>query len=265
MNPNNNREIGGFDLAYAKAFLWFPLLPILRAITINFYFYNMKKLPLHLSAPRVKSNEEFVVALKREFSVITNNQLIIFTEGEKIWQKVFKAHNESSRAYHNLSHLYSILKIFDQFQALKLDQTIYYWTTFFHDYVYKATRKDNEAKSAAIAKEILTPFLSTKQLEVIITIIESTAQHQPLTDVPEQYSFLDADLAILASEEVLYDKYTAAIREEYRIYPDFLYRPGRKKVLEHFLERDQIYYTSIFQVYEEKARANLERELIGLR
>jgi len=224
----------------------------------------MKKLPIHLSAPQVKSSEKFVVALKKEFSVITNNQLVIFTKAEKIWKKIFNAHNDSSRAYHNLSHLYSILKIFDQFQDLKLNRTIYYWTTFFHDYIYKATRKDNETRSAAIAKQILMPFLSTKQLESIMAIIESTAQHQPLTDVPEQYSFLDADLAILASEKAVYDKYTAAIREEYRIYPDFLYRPGRKKVLQHFLKRDQIYYTSIFQVYEEQARANLERELINL-
>jgi len=64
---------------------------------------------------------------------------------------------------------------------------------------------------------------------------------------------------------VVYDQYKAAIRAEYRIYPDILYRKGRKKVLEHFLERDQIYYTSVFQAREEKARANLERELMGLR
>ena len=224
----------------------------------------MNKLPIHLSTPRVKSNEAFVVFLKNKFSVLTNNQLVSHSEGEQLWQEIFKAHNGASRAYHNLSHLYSILQIFDQFQDLKLDRTIYYWTTFFHDYIYKATRKDNEAKSAALAKQVLTPFLPPKQLEAIITIIKSTAQHQPLIDIPEQYSFLDADLAILASDEKVYDIYVAAIRKEYRIYPDFLYRPGRKKVLEHFLERDQIYYTSIFQVYEEKARANLKRELLGL-
>jgi len=224
----------------------------------------MKKLPIHLLAPRVESNEKYVVDLKKEFSVITNNQSITIKEGEEIWQKIFEAHNGSSRAYHNLSHLYSILKIFDHFQELKLNQTIYYWTTFFHDAIYKATRKDNEAKSALLAKQILTPILPADQVEIIATIIDSTAKHLPLVDIPEQYAFLDADLAILASEEAIYDKYIAAIRQEYRIYPDLLYRPGRKKVLQHFLERDQIYYTSVFKGYEEKARANLRREIKGL-
>lgn len=221
----------------------------------------MNKLPILLHPPVVNSKEEFVISLRNKFSVVTNNQLVTPANQEKLWQKIFKAHNKSTRAYHNLSHLYSITEIFDHSPLSDLDQTIFYWTTFFHDYVYKATRKDNEARSATFTKEILTPLLPADQVKVITTIIESTARHQPLIDVPEQYAFLDADLAILATEEGLYEKYTQAIRREYRIYPDLLYRPGRRKVLQHFLERDTIYYTTVFQAYEAQARANLLKEM----
>ncbi len=221
----------------------------------------MKNLPILLHPSQVDSNEGFVLKLKEKFSIATNNQLITSRKKEELWKGIFKAHNQSSRTYHNLSHLYSITEIFDQFQPINVNRGVFYWITFFHDYIYKSTKKDNEVKSAALAKQILTPLLPLDQVEIISTIIESTARHIPQMEVPEQLFFLDADLAILATEEGLYDKYTTAIRQEYQIYPDLLYRPGRKKVLTHFLERPHIYYTPAFQEYEEIARSNLKREL----
>ncbi len=224
----------------------------------------MINLPLLLHPPQVDSDEAFVVRLKEKFSILINNQLITPREKDELWYNIFEAHNASSRGYHNLSHLYSITEIFDQIQPQQVNRGIFYWITFFHDYIYKSVRKDNEVKSAALAKQVLTPFLAKDQVTLIATIIESTARHLPMTDHPEQFFFLDADLAILAAEEQLYDRYTQAIRQEYRIYPDLLYRPGRKKVLAHFLEREQIYYTDTFQAYEKRARANLQREIANL-
>ena len=52
------------------------------------------------------------------------------------------------------------------------------------------------------------------------------------------------------------------IRKEYSIYPDFLYNPGRKKALEHFLEHKFIFQTEEFRTqYETKARENIKREI----
>ncbi len=231
---------------------------------INFYFYNMYNLPIQLSAPQAKPTNKLVIALKEKFLKVANNQLITATDSEQLWQKIFSAHNESSRTYHNLSHLYSITEIFDQNESEDFNLSILYWTTFFHDYIYKATRKDNEIKSAAIAREVLTDFLPAEQIAIITTIIESTARHEPLIEIQEQYAFLDADLAVLAVAQDLYDQYAQAVRQEYQIYPDLLYRPGRRKVLKHFLERTVIYYTPDFQPYEAQARANLQRELEDL-
>ncbi|MFZ4476447.1 MAG: hypothetical protein ACOYPR_14720, partial [Saprospiraceae bacterium] len=77
--------------------------------------------------------------------------------------------------------------------------------------------------------------------------------------------FLDADLSILGQEFSIYKTYTQQIRKEYAMYPDLLYRPGRKKVLQHFLGMDSIFKTRYFQEkYEASARKNLQAELAQL-
>ncbi|HET7178254.1 MAG TPA: hypothetical protein VFI14_00955 [Chryseosolibacter sp.] len=54
------------------------------------------------------------------------------------------------------------------------------------------------------------------------------------------------------------------MRREYSMYPDFLYRPGRRKVLQYFLDMERIFKTEEFaSKFEKQARGNLERELGG--
>ncbi|MDI3322235.1 hypothetical protein [Pinibacter soli] len=48
---------------------------------------------------------------------------------------------------------------------------------------------------------------------------------------------------------------------EYAIYPDLIYKPGRKQVLLHFLEMKRIFKTKEFyEKYETAARENLKKE-----
>ncbi|MCK7556860.1 hypothetical protein MKQ70_18295 [Chitinophaga sedimenti] len=55
------------------------------------------------------------------------------------------------------------------------------------------------------------------------------------TAVDSDLSYLlDIDLGILGAPLMSYVEYTRQIRQEYRIFPDLLYNPGRKKVLKHF-------------------------------
>ena len=74
--------------------------------------------------------------------------------------------------------------------------------------------------------------------------------------------FTDADLAILGSDYDKYIHYVKSIRKEYKFYPDFVYNPGRKKVLEHFIQMTRIYKTDFFfSRYEEQARKNMNDEI----
>ncbi len=54
---------------------------------------------------------------------------------------------------------------------------------------------------------------------------------------------MDADLSILGQDLEIYLGYTREIRKEYSIYPDVLYKPGRKKVLRYFLDLESIFKT----------------------
>ena len=73
---------------------------------------------------------------------------------------------------------------------------------------------------------------------------------------------LDADLAILGKDWETYENYIKQIRKEYSIYPDFLYNLGRKKILIHFLEFEEIFKTEHFKAkYEKIARENIQKEI----
>jgi predicted metal-dependent HD superfamily phosphohydrolase len=89
----------------------------------------------------------------------------------------------------------------------------------------------------------------------------ATKDHQAGSDKGTLY-LLDFDLAILGENLQTYAEYVQKIRAEYALYPDFLYNRGRKKVLQHFLDRDTIFKTREFiDNYESQARENLKAEL----
>ncbi|GAA4773835.1 hypothetical protein GCM10023230_25670 [Flavobacterium hankyongi] len=138
------------------------------------------------------------------------------------------------------------------------DEVLY--SIFYHDYVYNSTRKDNELKSAEFAVKIL-PATTTLNKELVFDLIMATKNHQPKTKDDEKW-LIDFDLKILSKDWDEYQTYYQQIRKEYKIYPDFLYNPGRKKALEHFLENKFIYQTDVFRdLYEQQARENIKREI----
>jgi predicted metal-dependent HD superfamily phosphohydrolase len=82
------------------------------------------------------------------------------------------------------------------------------------------------------------------------------------SDDPDTNLFTDADLSVLGKPWPTYEAYFKNVRKEYAIYPDFLYKPGRKKVLQHFLTMPRIFKTEYFyDAYESNARENITREL----
>jgi Uncharacterized protein conserved in bacteria len=79
--------------------------------------------------------------------------------------------------------------------------------------------------------------------------------------------FLDIDMAILASDETTYDQYAGNVRKEYEHYSDALYQEGRISILQNFLKRERVFLSDIFKGsgMEEKARANISREIASLK
>ncbi|MDQ1163003.1 putative metal-dependent HD superfamily phosphohydrolase [Chryseobacterium sp. SORGH_AS 447] len=106
--------------------------------------------------------------------------------------------------------------------------------------------------------------LSPNVLQKVSDQILATKAHHESGDRDTDY-LLDADLSVLGKSFETYMEYTKKIRKEYYIYPDFMYKPGRKKVLQHFLELKSIFKTNEFRDrYESTARENIRGEIESL-
>ncbi|MBX0331773.1 hypothetical protein K3G39_00830 [Pontibacter sp. HSC-14F20] len=182
----------------------------------------------------------------------------------QLWRELKKAYTAKDRHYHNFDHIAYMLELADRYRVGSPQFDLLLFAIFYHDIVYKATHSDNEAQSALVAEERLRQLCIPeahlmKVEEMIIATKTHLTQEDNLTNL-----LLDLDLAILGADEARYDRYSQGVRKEYSIYPDLIYKPGRRKVLQHFLSHKQIYITPAFQAaLEDKARANLQRELEG--
>lgn len=74
--------------------------------------------------------------------------------------------------------------------------------------------------------------------------------------------FTDADLSVLGQGWDVYSTYAKNVMKKYAVFPDLLYNPSRKKVLNHFLEMQVIFKTAYFhEKFELQAKHNLRQEM----
>jgi len=181
-----------------------------------------------------------------------------------LWHEIEKHYSARGRHYHTMVHLENLTSELLAVQNRFKEWNVTVFAIVYHDIVYNASKGNNEEKSAALALKRMTslsvPKESIAQCEKFIL---ATKRHEPADD--ETNLVTDADLSILGSDPDSYALYTRQVRKEYSIYPDLLYKPGRKKVLLHFLGMKEIYKSAYFRdKYEIAARRNLEEEVNSL-
>ncbi|MBO9733114.1 MAG: hypothetical protein J7623_31020 [Chitinophaga sp.] len=167
------------------------------------------------------------------------------------------------RTYHNLSHITQMILLWEEFVAHLQDPEVVLWAIFFHDLVYNPLMKNNEADSAEAAERYLQKIgYPENKITLVSEFIVATKTHINTLNNKDLDYFLDFDLQILGTALEAYKTYSRQIRQEYSIYPDLLYKPGRKKLLKHFLEAPAIYHTPVFrELYEAQARENIQTEI----
>ena len=179
---------------------------------------------------------------------------------QRNWLDLEKAYSQKSRHYHNLRHITAMIESFEMYvdQLLFPDEILF--SIFYHDYIYSSSKKDNELRSAQYALSVL-PENARIDKQLVFNAICATQLHQH--HIIEDINWLiDFDLKILAQDWNDYTIYFEQIRKEYNLYPDFLYKPGRAKSLQHFLEHEFIFQTTTFRnLFEEKARENIKKEI----
>jgi predicted metal-dependent HD superfamily phosphohydrolase len=181
---------------------------------------------------------------------------------DNLWSEIEKKYSEKKRHYHDLEHLENMFSELDPLKDKISNFTHISFSVFYHDVIYDASSRINEEKSAEFAKLKLQKLnLNSDCIEKISEQIIATKAHQQSIDRDTNY-LLDADLSILGKDLETYIDYTKKIRKEYSIYPDLLYKPGRKNVLKHFLALENIFKTEDFrEKYEVRARENIRFEI----
>lgn len=176
-------------------------------------------------------------------------------------------YGEPHRRYHTMVHIEDCLAQvatstdMDDDQRALMDAAIW-----FHDAIYDATRHDNEAESALLARHHLTAEITVPGFVAEVErLILLTAGHSVEDDDAVGARLVSIDLSILGAEPTRYDAYAEAIRQEYIQVPDALYRPGRAAVMGRFLESTRLFPDPAWAGrYEARARENIAREIAVL-
>lgn len=211
--------------------------------------------------------------MQQEWRALMTRLGVNKAEGQRVLAALAARYEADGRAYHNLAHIQQVLQAAAEIKALAVDYTAVQLAIWFHDVIYVPGAADNEAQSAHFARTTLPQLaLAAAQIQAVAALILATRLASVVDRAagavahPDAPIIQDADLAILGQAPPVYDRYAAAIRQEFAHVPDAGYRNGRAQILTHFLEQPRIYHTEQFFVKREsQARQNIQRELESLR
>lgn len=188
---------------------------------------------------------------------------------DRLGHELITRWNEPHRTYHDERHLEDVLLALNHLgvrgERVSPATLLAAW---FHDAVYAGRTGIDEHDSAQLAASSLQavdlpPALVQHVSEMIVATTPS-AQHARVS-APTAH-LLDADLSIFASGSARYEQYSSSVREEYAHVPTPEFRRGRAEILQTYLRQPSIYRsTASLQLWEERARANLNREVANLR
>lgn len=181
------------------------------------------------------------------------------------FQVVRDAYASDQRHYHTVEHILECLAYFDRVRALARRPDELEAAIWFHDAVYDISQRDNEARSAELARDqALQAGIPSETADRIAELVLNTT-HTAQAASSDAQLLIDIDLSILGASPERYRRYEIDIRREYASAPDDLFRRGRLHVLNAFLERTGIYHTSYFyERLERQARENLAEAVEAL-
>ena len=191
---------------------------------------------------------------------------------EAQWDALRAAYATPPRAYHNFDHVQEVLRHYNEVATgpgWRQPREVYL-AVLYHDAIYEPGRRDNESRSAGLAREHIARWLPDAGIHAdrVAELIELTARHGAMQ--PDAFAgdtaedtrlFLDCDMAILGAEPAAFDAYDRGIASEYRGHvPGWLFRTNRRRFLKGLLARGRIFLSDFFHArYDAQARTNLRR------
>jgi predicted metal-dependent HD superfamily phosphohydrolase len=180
-------------------------------------------------------------------------------------------YQESHRAYHNLIHLDELLSLYKENAQLFHCPDAVLAAIYWHDAIYEPSRRDNEARSAALLHNDLDGLVPADIVACAAILISATSTHQVPSDIDMAAAedcalFLDMDMAILGSPPGRFADYERDIAAEYGpVFGSDRYRSGRLEFLRQMLGRDRLFMTPLFEDRcGNQARKNIEAAIENL-
>lgn len=203
--------------------------------------------------------------LKLMFNRLMEEHSVSPEKSRELWAEIEERYSEPHRTYHTLKHLEYFLELISEFKTEISAWDNVLFALYYHDIIYDPAKQNNEEESAVVAEKRLREIGAEDEvIKNVVNLIIATKTHDPFDS--DSRLFLDADLSILGENEDYYKLYADLIRQEYKIYPDEIYIPGRIGVLEHFINKETIFHSRAFHArFEKTARENLANECSTLK
>ena len=171
-------------------------------------------------------------------------------------------YREPQRHYHTVQHLDECFEHWAEIRAHAAHPAEVELALWFHDAIYDTHRSDNEALSAALARDAAlglgVPHESAQRISDLILCTRHAVEPEGV----DAEALIDVDLSILGAAPARFDQYEDQVRREYAWVPQETFCKRRAAILTQFLARRYVYATGIFRErYERRARANLARSL----
>jgi len=181
---------------------------------------------------------------------------------QQLHASLLDRYRESQRHYHTVQHLDECFARWPEIRSHAARPAEVELALWFHDAIYDTHRSDNEALSAALARDAALGLgVSLDSAQRISDLILCT-RHAVEPEGADAEALIDVDLSILGAAPARFDEYEDQVRSEYAWVAEETFRARRAEVLGQFLARRHIYSTRLFRErYEPLARANLARSL----
>jgi predicted metal-dependent HD superfamily phosphohydrolase len=168
--------------------------------------------------------------------------------------------NAEPRRYHNVEHLVDCLREVDRAGGNDIVEL----ALWYHDAIYDASARDNEARSAELllADAKTLGIDATRAAELVLATAHGSVEPASAPDVD---LLLDIDLSILGRDELRFLDFDYGVAEEYAHLPPDAFRAGRAKFLASMLTRPTLFRTAFRERYEASARANISALLASPR
>src|SRR4030095_15670366 len=123
------------------------------------------------------------------------------------FDRLIGRYSEPHRAYHTVQHLEECFREFEGAFGLAESPGAVGLALFFHDAIYDTHARDNEEKSAELARQGLASVGAEEPIQVYVRDLILVTRHAAMPETTDQQVVVDIDLSILGAQRERFDEY----------------------------------------------------------